>query len=179
MSRIGRQPILLPETVQISVDNNVIIVNGSKGELKQPLFAGFEIKTQDGKIEVTQLTDNQDTRKKYGLLRTLIDNMVIGVSEGFEKILEINGVGYRVEKNGEDLVFSLGFSHKINFKCPEGITFNVTNNQITVIGIDKQLVGQVASDIRSLKKPEPYKGKGIKYSDEVIRRKAGKTSAKG
>lgn len=179
MSRIGKKPIVLVDGVKVNVADGVISIIGPKGELKQPLFSGFELKIESDTINVVQLVDSQDTQKKYGLLRTLVDNMIVGVSSGFEKTLEINGVGYRVEKNGEDLVFSLGFSHKVNFKCPNGIIFNINNNQIVVSGIDKQLVGQVASDIRALKKPEPYKGKGIKYIDEVIRRKAGKTSAKG
>jgi large subunit ribosomal protein L6 len=157
----------------------MIVVTGSKGSLSQPLLPGFKIEQQDGLVTVVREVENSDTQKQFGLLRTLIANMVIGVSTGFEKTLEINGVGYRAAAEGRGVSLSLGYSHKISYLPPEGVELKVEGNKIIVSGYDKQLVGEAAAKIRSYRKPEPYKGKGIKYAGEHIRRKAGKTAAKG
>lgn len=159
--------------------DGMIIVTGSKGSLSQPLLSGFKIDQQDGLVTVVREVENSDTQKQFGLLRTLIANMVIGVSTGFEKTLEINGVGYRAAAEGRGVSLSLGYSHKISYLPPEGVDLKVEGNKIIVSGYDKQLVGEAAAKIRSYRKPEPYKGKGIKYAGEHIRRKAGKTAAKG
>lgn len=179
MSRIGRYPIVIPAGAEVSVTDSQVIVKGPKGELAVALPAGFAIEQADGTLHVRKQVETRETAALFGLLRTLINNAVQGVTQGFEKKLEMNGVGFRVEKKGNDLSFSLGFSHKIDFAAPEGIELVIDANIITVKGIDKQQVGQVAAQIRALRKPEPYKGKGIKYIDERIRRKAGKTAVKG
>lgn len=179
MSRIGRQQINLPESVSLEVSDDMVNVSGPKGNLSQPLFDGFTISQANGVVMIEKKVENAETQRYYGLLRTLINNMVVGVSEGFSKTLEVNGVGFKTQMDGGNLVMSLGFSHKITFTPPEGVEIKVQGNQITVSGFDKQRVGEVAAKIRAYKKPEPYKGKGIKYSGEVIRRKAGKTAAKG
>ncbi len=175
MSRIGKLPIQIPSGVTITVDPDFVTVTGSKGTLKQFTMPGVTVEVKEGEIVVTRDNDEQANRAKHGLMRTLVSNMVIGVSQGFTKQLEINGVGYRVQPQGTDLKFNLGFSHDVIYKLPQGITATVEQNKITVAGIDKQQVGQVAAEIRALKKPEPYKGKGIKYSDERILRKSGKS----
>lgn len=179
MSRIGKLPIALPSGVTITVDKDQIQVNGPKGSLMQFTMPGINIKTEDNQVIVTRLNDEAANRARHGLMRSLLANMVTGVSEGFSKKLEINGVGYRVNMAGADLRFNLGFSHDVTYKIPQGIQVNVEQNTITVSGIDKQKVGQAAAEIRSLKKPEPYKGKGIKYADERIIRKSGKSGKEG
>ena len=175
MSRIGKQPIKIPSGVTITVDPDFVIVAGSKGTLKQFTMPGVIVAIDGDTATVTRINDEAENRAKHGLMRTLVNNMVVGVSQGFNKQLEINGVGYRVAMQGTDLKFNLGFSHDVIYKLPQGIAAAVEQNKITVSGIDKQQVGQVAAEIRALKKPEPYKGKGIKYADERIRRKSGKS----
>jgi large subunit ribosomal protein L6 len=175
MSRIGKLPITVPSGVTITVDPNEIVVAGSKGTLKQFTMPGVTVKHEENQLIVTRENDEPKNRAKHGLMRALLNNMVQGVSEGFSKKLEINGVGYRVNLQGADLKFNLGFSHDVIYKLPEGVTAKVEQNTITVSGIDKQQVGQAAAEIRALKKPEPYKGKGIKYVGERIIRKSGKS----
>lgn len=175
MSRIGKLPIQIPTGVTITVDPELITVAGTKGTLSQAQLEGIIVKIEDGVLTVSRINDEPKNRAKHGLMRTLIHNMVVGVSEGFSKQLELNGVGYRVAMAGQGLKFNIGLSHEVNFPMPQGITASVEQNIITVTGIDKQLVGQVAADIRKLKKPEPYKGKGIKYVGERILRKSGKS----
>ncbi len=175
MSRVGKQPITIPSGVTITVDDDKVTVNGSKGSLEQFTMPGIKISQADGMLNVERQNDERQNRARHGLIRTLISNMVTGVSQGFEKKLEINGVGYRVQQQGTDLKLNLGFSHDVIYHIPAGVTAAVEQNVITVSGIDKQQVGQVAAEIRALKKPEPYKGKGIKYVDERIIRKSGKS----
>jgi large subunit ribosomal protein L6 len=175
MSRVGKQPIQIPSGVTIAVDNGYITVNGPKGELKQFTMPGVKLNQMDGTLTVGRANDERQNRARHGLMRTLVSNMVTGVTQGFEKKLEINGVGYRVQQQGQDLKFNIGFSHDVVYKVPQGVTASVEQNVITISGTDKQRVGQAAAEIRALKKPEPYKGKGIKYSDERIIRKSGKS----
>ena len=175
MSRIGKLPIRIPSGVTITVDPELITVAGAKGTLTQPQLEGIIVKVEDGVLTVTRINDEPKIRGKHGLMRTLISNMVVGVSQGFSKQLEVNGVGYRVAQAGAGLKLNLGFSHDVNFALPAGITATVEQNVITISGFDKQQVGQVAADIRKLRKPEPYKGKGIKYVGERIIRKSGKS----
>jgi len=175
MSRIGKLPIELPSGVTITVDPDWITVAGSKGTLKQFTMPGVTVKQEDNQVVVTRMNDEPQNRAKHGLMRSLIANMVQGVNQGFEKKLELNGVGFRVALAGAGLKFNLGFSHDVNYALPQGVTAKVEGNVITVNGIDKQQVGQVAAEIRALKKPEPYKGKGIKYVGERIIRKSGKS----
>jgi large subunit ribosomal protein L6 len=179
MSRIGRKPITVPSGVTVEQDGALITVKGPKGTLTQTLMPGLKLVQNDNELALSQTVVNVDTQKSYGLMRSLINNMVIGVSAGFERRLEINGVGFRASISGNLITLSLGFSHPVLFTLPEGITGAVEKNLIILTGFDKQLVGQVAANIRTLKKPEPYKGKGIKYIEEHIKRKAGKTAAKG
>ncbi len=175
MSRIGKLPIPIPSGVTITVDPDFVTVAGSKGTLKQFTMPGVTVTVDGNEAVVTRENDEAVNRSKHGLMRTLVANMVTGVSAGFEKKLEINGVGYRVAAQGTDLKFNLGFSHDVIYKLPQGITAKLEQNIVTVVGIDKQQVGQVAAEIRALKKPEPYKGKGIKYVGERILRKSGKS----
>lgn len=175
MSRIGKLPIKLPSGVTITVDPDTITVAGSKGTLTQFTMPGITVAQEGEEIVVTRSNDEPQNRAKHGLMRSLVNNMVQGVSQGFSKKLEINGVGYRVALQGSDLKLNLGFSHDVIYKLPQGVSATVEQNTITVSGIDKQQVGQVAAEIRALKKPEPYKGKGIKYADERIIRKSGKS----
>ena len=175
MSRIGKLPIKIPSGVTVSVEGMTVSVNGSKGSLSQTILSGLKVETDGQTVIVSRLNDEAISRSNHGLMRTLISNMVMGVSQGFERKLEVNGVGFKVSSQGNGLKLSLGYSHEINFDLPTGINANVEQNVITVSGIDKQHVGQVASEIRALRKPEPYKGKGIKYSDEYIIRKSGKS----
>jgi large subunit ribosomal protein L6 len=175
MSRIGKLPIDMPSGVTITVDDSFVTVTGSKGTLKTPMLAGITVKQEGEQIIVARANDEAEQRAKHGLVRSLVNNMVNGVSNGFSKKLEVNGVGYRVALTGTDLQLNLGFSHPVIYKVPQGITVAVEQNNITVSGIDKQQVGQVAAEIRALKKPEPYKGKGIKYEGERILRKSGKS----
>lgn len=175
MSRIGKLPIDIPSGVTITVEADLIKVAGTKGTLEQVILPGINIKQEDNQIIVTRVDDQPENRAKHGLMRTLISNMTVGVSQGFSKKLELNGVGYRVALAGSDLKLNIGLSHDVTFKIPLGITATVEQNIITISGFDKQQVGQVAAEIRALKKPEPYKGKGIKYQDERIIRKSGKS----
>ena len=175
MSRVGKLPIPIPSGVTITVDPDFVTVAGSKGTLKQFTMPGITVKQEGNEVLVTRANEEATVRAKHGLMRTLVSNMITGVSQGFSKKLEINGVGFRVAAQGTDLKFNLGFSHDVIYKLPQGITAAIEQNTVTVSGIDKQQVGQVAAEIRALKKPEPYKGKGIKYSDERILRKSGKS----
>ena len=175
MSRIGKLPIQIPEGVTITVDPNFITVTGKKGELKIPTQEQIKVEIDNNQVVVSRENELQQIKAKHGLQRTLINNMIIGVTEGFIKKLEVNGVGFKVALAGSELNMSLGFSHSVVYKLPQGISAIVNQNIISIEGIDKQLVGQVAAEIRSLKKPEPYKGKGIKYIDEHIIRKSGKS----
>ena len=174
MSRIGKQPIIIPENVEVKINDGQIIVKGPKGELTQSMPSQIEVVLKENELLVTLRKKTKDTSALWGLFRTLIFNMVQGVTEGFEKKLEIQGVGYRVALQGNKLVLSLGFSHPIELEAPEEIEFKADKNIITVSGLDKQLVGQITAKIRDLRKPEPYKGKGIRYLGEAVRRKAGK-----
>ena len=174
MSRIGKLPIEIPSGVTITVDSDVITVKGAKGELTVPHLSDVTVAVEDGKATVTRKDDEKIAKSQHGLQRSLLNNAVEGVTKGFEKKLEVNGVGFRVAMSGQDLEMALGFSHPVKYKCPEGVQISTNKMEITVSGIDKQKVGQVAAEIRALKKPEPYKGKGIKYADEQILRKAGK-----
>ena len=180
MSRIGRAPIAIPAGVEIKVeDNNVVTVKGPKGTLTQQFNPNMAIAIEEGVLHVTRPNDAKENRALHGLTRTLIHNMVVGVTEGYKKELDVNGVGYRVAKEGNKLVMNLGFSHPVNVEEVPGIEIEVPNpNKIIIHGCDKQQVGQFAAEVREKCPPEPYKGKGIKYTDEVIRRKAGKTGAK-
>ena len=172
MSRIGKQLIKIPEGVEVKINDSVITIKGPKGELNQKIIPGFKIELKDGKISVVPIKKSKNTRSLWGLMRSLISNMTKGTVDGFEKKLEIEGVGYRASVSGDKLILNLGFSHPIEIEAPKGIEFRVDKNIITVSGIDKQLVGQIAADIRAKRKPEPYKGKGIRYFGEVIKRKA-------
>ena len=179
MSRIGRLPVAIPAGVTVEIkENNHVTVKGPKGTLERVLPAEMEIKREDGHVVVTRPNDLKKMKSLHGLTRTLIQNMVVGVSEGYTKTLEVNGVGYRAAKQGNKLVLSLGYSHPVEMVDPEGISSAVDGNKIVVSGIDKEKVGQYAAEIRDKRRPEPYKGKGIKYADEVIRRKVGKTGKK-
>lgn len=175
MSRVGKLPIKVPSGVTITIDPDTITVAGSKGTLTQFTMEGVNVSQEGDELLVTRANDEPKIRAKHGLMRALLNNMVVGVSQGFSKKLEINGVGFRVALAGNGLKMSLGFSHEVNYPLPTGISAVVEQNTITVSGIDKQQVGQVAAEIRSLKKPEPYKGKGIKYVGERIVRKSGKS----
>jgi large subunit ribosomal protein L6 len=175
MSRIGKLPIAIPSGVTITVDDAEIAVTGSKGSLKQFTMPGVTVKQVENEMIVTRINDEPKNRAKHGLMRSLVNNMVVGVTEGFSKKLEINGVGYRVALAGNALKMNLGFSHEVVFPLPQGISAEVVQNTIKISGISKQQVGQVAAEIRALKKPEPYKGKGIKYEGERIIRKSGKS----
>lgn len=179
MSRLGKLPIILPAGTTAALAKGVLTVTGPKGELKQAIHELIKVVIEDDRILVS--VDDKEERQQrafWGLFHKLIGNMVIGVSQGYEKKLEINGVGYRAALSGQKLTLNLGFSHPVEFILPDGIKGQVEGNVVTVAGIDKQLVGEIAAQIRRKRKPEPYKGKGIKYIDEIIRRKAGKTSAK-
>ena len=175
MSRVGKLPIGLPSGVTITVDPDTITVAGSKGTLTQFTMPDITVKQEGDQILVSRANDEPKIRAKHGLMRALLNNMVLGVSTGFSKKLEINGVGFRVALVGQDLKMNLGFSHEVIYHLPQGVTAVVEQNTITVTGISKQQVGQVAAEIRALKKPEPYKGKGIKYEGERIIRKSGKS----
>ncbi|OLT38594.1 50S ribosomal protein L6 [Actinomadura sp. CNU-125] len=175
MSRIGRSPITVPGGVDVSIDGQQVTVKGPKGTLSQTVAEPIEVNLEDGVISVTRPNDIQKVRGLHGLTRTLINNMVVGVTDGYKKTLVIQGVGYRVVAKGKNLEFSLGYSHPITVEPPEGITFTVEKpTQLVVEGIDKQLVGEIAARIRKLRKPDPYKGKGVRYEGEQIRRKVGK-----
>lgn len=175
MSRIGKLPITIPAGVTITVDNDKIVVTSSKGTLEQFTMPGIDVTVEGNVATVTRQSDAREHRSKHGLMRTLVQNMVLGVTEGFKKQLEINGVGFRAAVQGSTIKMQLGFSHEVVYTLPAGITAVVEQNIITISGISKQQVGQVAAEIRALKKPEPYKGKGIKYVTERIVRKSGKS----
>ena len=176
MSRIGNKPITVPEGIEVNIDGQKITVKGPKGTLEREIHNNMTVKFEDGQIKVERPNDEKENRSLHGLTRSLINNMIEGVSKEFTKELEINGVGYRAQKQGKTLVLTLGYSHQINMVEPEGITYEVPNpNSIIVKGIDKELVGQKAAEIRTKRPPEVYRGKGIKYVDEHIRRKEGKT----
>jgi large subunit ribosomal protein L6 len=179
MSRIGKKPIIIPKDVEVKIEDDEIMVKGPKGELRRAIFPEIKIELKDlldkeRKLVLSIKKRTKKSRAFWGLLRTLIFNMIEGVTKGFEKQLEIQGVGYRASLQGNVLVLNIGFSHPVEIKAPEGVEFKVEKNIITVFGLDKQLVGQTAAKIRAQKKPEPYKGKGIRYLGEVVRRKAGK-----
>ena len=179
MSRIGRLPVAVPAGVTVDIkEGNDVTVKGPKGTLQRVLPEEMSIKLEDGQVLVTRPNDLKKMKSLHGLTRTLIHNMVVGVSEGYEKVLEVNGVGYRAAKQGKKLVLNLGYSHPVEMEDPAGLESAVDGNKITVKGIDKEKVGQYAAEIRDKRRPEPYKGKGIKYADEVIRRKVGKTGKK-
>lgn len=179
MSRIGKLPVTIPEGVTVQVENNIMTVKGPKGELTQDFKPEVEIKVGDGEAVVTKTVESIQARAFHGLYRKLLQNMVTGVSQGFTKTLLINGVGYRAEVQGDTLVLNLGYSNPIFFMIPEGLTITCEGaNKVIISGIDKQKVGQVSAEIRSLRPPEPYKGKGVKYEDEIIRRKIGKAGVK-
>ncbi len=179
MSRIGRMPIAIPAGVTVEIaENNKVTVKGPKGTLERVLPAEMEIKQEGEEIIVSRPNDLKKMKSLHGLTRTLINNMVVGVTEGYTKELEVNGVGYRAQKSGKTLTLSLGYSHPVEMTDPEGLESTVDGNKIIIKGIDKEKVGQYAAEIRDKRRPEPYKGKGIKYADEVIRRKVGKTGKK-
>ena len=187
MSRIGRAPITVPAKVQVNwTEGNLVTVKGPRGELSQQIDPALDLKLEDGSLTVGRPSDSKEHRSKHGLYRTLINNMVVGVNTGFTKQLEIHGVGYRAAKVGNNLVIVVGYSHPVEVQPPSGISLSVDGvdaatkaTKISVSGIDKQLVGQIAAEIHSIRKPEPYKGKGVRYSGEKIRRKAGKAGKVG
>ena len=180
MSRVGRMPIEIPAGVTVSQNEHTLTVKGAKGELTRTFHPDINITVENNVITVTRPSDGKEHRSLHGLTRALVANMVTGVHEGFTKTLEINGVGYRAAKQGNKLALTLGFSHPVEMEAPAGITIEVpAPNKILVTGADKEVVGAVAADIRKWRKPEPYKGKGIRYEGEVVRRKAGKAGAKG
>lgn len=174
MSRIGKQPINIPEDVEVKIDNDLVIVKGPKGELKNQIRPEIKVEIKDKEIILKPVKLYKGTQALWGTYRSNIFNMIEGTTKGFEKKLEIKGVGYKAIPEDKNLVLNLGYSHQIKIKAPEGIEFKVEKNVITVSGMDKQLVGQIAAEIRSKRKPEPYKGKGIRYQGEIVRRKAGK-----
>jgi large subunit ribosomal protein L6 len=179
MSRIGKTPIPIPQGVQVEIEGNVVTVKGPKGTLTRALHPDMRLERQDAALEVSRPTENRMHRSLHGLTRTLVANMVTGVTDGFSKRLEISGVGYRAQQVGKDVVLQVGFSHPVHVQSPEGIGLVVEgNNRIVVNGIDKELVGETAARIRRVKRPEPYKGKGIRYQGERLRSKAGKSGAK-
>ena len=179
MSRIGKKPIALPSGVKVEVKDGLVSVKGQGGSLARPLLQGLEVDVSDKELLVRRLADDKRSRSYHGLMRTLVANMVEGVSKGFEKKLEIVGIGYRSEMKGSSIALYLGYSHPIDFPLPKGISAEVEKQTlVTIKGIDKELVGQTAAKIRDLRKPDPYKGKGVKYAGEVLRKKAGKTGKK-
>ena len=180
MSRIGKKEIPLPKGVEVTQSGDAVVVKGPKGTMSTPLIAGITVAVEDNVVKFQRPNEEGKTRAFHGLMRALVANNVKGVSEGFKRELDIIGVGYRAEVKGREVVFQLGYSHPVRFAIPDGIdiTIDAKTNHITILGIDRQRVGQTAAEIRSLREPDPYKGKGIKYSDEVIRRKAGKAAGK-
>lgn len=180
MSRVGRQPIPVANNVKINIDETAVTVTGPKGTLSRPMLGGIAVAQEDGSLLVTRANDEKEQRSRHGLMRTLVSNMVVGVSTGFTKTLEIQGVGYRAQKQGVNLLLQVGYSHPVEIPPPPGIDFAVEGNtRVLVSGIDKELVGQVCANIRKVRPPEPYKGKGIRYQGEKVRRKAGKAGKGG
>jgi large subunit ribosomal protein L6 len=180
MSRIGRLPITVPSGVDVTIDGRNVTVKGPKGTLSRALHPDITVSREDGTLVVTRPTEQKTHKQLHGLTRTLVNNMVIGVTDGYRKGLEITGVGYRAALSGKKLQLNLGYSHQIEIDPPEGITFEVENpTRLAVVGIDKELVGQIAAKVRATRKPEPYKGKGVRYAGEYIRRKAGKAGKIG
>ena len=180
MSRIGRLPIAVPATVDVTIDGRTLTVKGPKGSLTRSLHPDMTLSREESQLVVTRPTEQKTHKQLHGLTRTLVNNMVVGVTDGYRKGLEITGVGYRAALNGRKLQLNLGYSHPIEIDPPDGISFEVeTPTRLAVVGIDKELVGQIAAKVRSTRKPEPYKGKGVRYSGEVIRRKAGKAGKIG
>jgi large subunit ribosomal protein L6 len=180
MSRIGRLPIAVPPTVDVTIEGRRVTVKGPKGTLTRELHPDMTVSREDGNLVVTRPTEQKTHKQLHGLTRTLVNNMVVGVTDGYRKGLEITGVGYRATKNGEKLTLNLGYSHQIEIDPPSGISFEVENpTRLAVVGIDKELVGQIAAKVRATRKPEPYKGKGVRYAGEKIRRKAGKAGKIG
>ncbi len=180
MSRIGRLPITVPSNVDVTIDGRNVTVRGPRGSLSRALHPDMTLSREDSKLVVTRPTEQKTHKQLHGLTRTLVNNMVVGVTDGYRKGLEITGVGYRAALNGRKLTLNLGYSHQIEIDPPEGITFEVENpTRLAVVGIDKELVGQIAAKVRSTRKPEPYKGKGVRYAGEYIRRKAGKAGKIG
>ena len=178
MSRVGKQPIGIPDKAKVTYKDRVITVEGEKGKLTRTVHPAIDLDIKDNVITVTMETENRNNRALQGLTRSLVNNMVIGVSEGFERKLEINGIGYRAETKGKSVVFNIGYSQPVNFDLPNGVSAAVDKSIIILTGIDKELLGRTAASIRKLRPPEPYKGKGIKYVEERIQRKAGKTGTK-
>ena len=180
MSRIGRLPITVPSTVDVTIDGRRLTVKGPKGTLTRELHPDISVAREDGTLVVTRPTEQKTHKQLHGLTRTLVNNMVVGVTDGYRKGLEITGVGYRAALSGRKLTLNLGYSHPVEIDPPEGISFEVENpTRLAVVGIDKELVGQIAAKVRSTRKPEPYKGKGVRYAGEVVRRKAGKAGKVG
>jgi large subunit ribosomal protein L6 len=180
MSRIGRSPITLPQTVDVTIDGRQLTVKGPKGTLTRTLHPDMSVAQEDGTIVVSRPTEQKTHKQLHGLTRTLVNNMVVGVTDGYRKGLEITGVGYRAALNGRKLTLNLGYSHPVEIDPPEGISFEVENpTHLAVVGIDKELVGQIAAKVRATRKPEPYKGKGVRYAGEYVRRKAGKAGKIG
>jgi large subunit ribosomal protein L6 len=179
MSRVGKKPIQIPDKTEISYQDRLLTVKGGKGSLTRSIHPAVDLKIESGILNVTMIKDDRSSRAFQGLTRSLVANMIKGVNNGFERTLEINGIGYRAEIKGHSIVFSLGYSHQINFDLPAGVSVNIERNTlIKLSGIDKELLGHTAAAIRQLRPPEPYKGKGIKYVEEIIRKKAGKTGTK-
>ena len=179
MSRVGKKPIPIPEKTKVSCKEGTVTVQGKNGTLTQTLHHAIDLKIEADQVNVIMKAEDRKSRALQGLTRSLVNNMVLGVSKGFERILEINGIGYRAESKGKSILFSLGYSHPIDFPLPEGVTATVEkNNVVKLSSIDKHLLGETAARIRQLRAPEPYKGKGIKYAEEYIQRKAGKTGTK-
>ena len=177
MSRVGRKPVVVPKGVNVAIKDGAVNVKGPKGELKRAIPVGVSVKMAGAEVHVERADDSHENRAKHGMLRALVANMVKGVSEGFERKLEINGVGYRADVAGQKLNMALGFSHPVVFELPKGITAKIDKNLIILAGIDREMLGETASKIRDIRPPEPYKGKGIKYVEETIKRKVGKTGA--
>lgn len=177
MSRLGKRPIPIPKDVEVKLDGDFLIVKGPKGELKRRVHPKVQVDIDGGRISVSVAEKSRETRSLHGLFAVLINNMVTGVTDGFERVLEIAGVGYRAEVKGRSAVLNLGYSHPTTFELPEGVDANIEKSKIILRGVDKELLGMTAAKIRALRRPEPYKGKGIKYAEEMIRRKAGKAGA--
>ncbi len=177
MSRIGKKIVELPKEVTIDIKDGRVLVKGPKGELSQTIPSSIKVTQEENNIKVEMNSNSREAKVLWGTIRSLVANMVVGVTTGYEKKLEIEGIGYKAQLQGVDLILNLGFSHPIEFKAPQGVTFKVEKNVITISGIDKAVVGEAAASIRKLKKPEPYKGKGIRYQGEVVRRKAGKKAS--